>query len=235
MLCSARHQRGQDTMDDTSADDARKPAAEHADTGLFRAGYLNKLGFKPDTVLDIGVRHGTRQLYRAFPDAHFILVDPQKGGEALLKAKPTQYSFVNKAVGSAPGTLTLHEEGGRSSLLERTKLTAGSVIESYDVAVTTIDAVLDEADVKGRIGLKIDTEGFELEALKGVTKYWDRIDFIICEASVRRRFVGSYQFSELVAFLLQNQFCFYNFLNEPARRPRYYDILFVPGASPLLE
>ena len=223
-------------MDDPGAEDGRKPGTEQAgEPGLFRAGYLKKLGFTVTTVLDIGVRFGTRQLYRAFPESHFILVDPQKGGEALLKAKPENYSFVNKAVGSAPGKMTLHEEGGRSSLLERTKLTAGSVIESYDVEVTTIDAILDTVDAQSRIGLKIDTEGFELEALKGIKRHWDRIEFIICEATVRERFVGSYQFSQLVSYLLENGFSFYNFLNPPARHPRYYDVIFVPSGSPLLK
>ena len=223
-------------MDDDDVGDGRKPAVDQtAEPGLFRAGYLRKLGFTVTTVLDIGVRFGTRQLYRAFPESNFILVDPQKGGEALLKAKPEKYSFVNKAVGSAPGKMTLHEEGGRSSLLERTKLTAGSVIESYEVEVTTIDDILNTLDGEARVGLKIDTEGFELEALKGIKDHWSRIEFIICEATVRQRFVGSYQFSELVSYLLQNGFSFYNFLNAPARHPRYYDVIFVPTSSPLLR
>jgi len=103
------------------------------------------------------------------------------------------------------------------------------------VAVTTLDAVIESTGVAGPLGLKIDTEGNELEVLKGLTKYWDTTRFVICEAGIRRRFFESYQFSERVSFLLGRGFLFYNFLNPAAANPRYYDILFVPRTSPLLD
>ena len=37
---------------------------------------LQRLGFEPATVFDIGVGFGTWSLYRAFPDAHYVLIDP---------------------------------------------------------------------------------------------------------------------------------------------------------------
>jgi FkbM family methyltransferase len=37
---------------------------------------LEHYGFRPNTVFDIGVAYGTYELYRAFPDAHYHLIDP---------------------------------------------------------------------------------------------------------------------------------------------------------------
>ena len=37
---------------------------------------LDRYGFRPNTVFDIGVAYGTYELYRAFPDAHYHLIDP---------------------------------------------------------------------------------------------------------------------------------------------------------------
>ena len=41
--------------------------------------------------------------------------------------------------------------------------------------------------------------------------------------------------SELVSYMLERNFVLFNFLNEVNQRPRYYDILFVPKTSHLLE
>src|SRR5689334_20202559 len=39
------------------------------------AGVLKRRGFQPRTVFDVGVAFGTFELYRAFPDAFYYLVD----------------------------------------------------------------------------------------------------------------------------------------------------------------
>src|SRR5438270_13201280 len=37
---------------------------------------LERYGCRPNTVFDIGVAYGTYELYRAFPDAFYHLIDP---------------------------------------------------------------------------------------------------------------------------------------------------------------
>jgi hypothetical protein len=71
--------------------------------------------------------------------------------------------------------------------------------------------------------------------MRGLTRHWENIQFVICEASIRKRFVDSYQVSELVSYMLEHDFMLFNFLNEVDQRPRYYDILFVPKTSRLFE
>src|SRR5262245_12011070 len=39
---------------------------------------LQHYGFRPRTVFDIGVAYGTYDLYRAFPDAYYHLIDPTR-------------------------------------------------------------------------------------------------------------------------------------------------------------
>jgi hypothetical protein len=97
-------------------------------------------------VFDVGVRGGTPVLYKAFPDANFILFDPQEGGVELLKSKPRIYSFVNIALGSQPGVLKINEMGNKTSFMMRTPLTAASIEKSYNVEVSTLDAQLQILD-----------------------------------------------------------------------------------------
>ena len=203
---------------------------------LFDSDYLKSLDFKAKTIIDVGVHKGTVPLYEAFADRHFVLVDPQRGIEQQLLQKPPRYTFVGKGLAATPGRLVLHEqEAGKTTFLERTELTAAPTVAQYEVETTTLDALLDSRDCEPPVGIKIDTEGYELEVLKGLTRHWDAVEFVICEASIKRRFVGSYQMSELIAYMLGHGFLVFNFLNEVNPQPRYYDVLFVPQASHLFD
>lgn len=203
---------------------------------LFNSGYLQSLGFKVDTIVDAGVDYGTIPLYQAFEHALFVLVDPHRDASKMLQSKPARYKYVNKALGAAPGRLLLKEQDeGRTSLLGRTPLTASRIQAEYEVEVTTLDLLLDEVADVGQVGIKLDAEGYELEIMKGLDKYRDAVQFVICEMNVRKRFIGSYQFSELIAFMLERNLLFFNFLNPTARHPLFYDVIFVQRNSHLLD
>lgn len=211
-----RRRKAQEKRERAREDDARVAR-------LFKS-----LGRKVDGVVDVGVRRGTPWLYEVFPQARFVLVDPQEGGETLLTVKPADFVFVNKALGRAPGRMTINEQGAMSTFLERTSLTKVAIRKRYEAEIVTLDSVIAEHLAAARsIGVKIDTEGFELEVLGGLDAAASRVDFIVTEASVLNRFENSYNFSELVAQLWKMDFRFYNVLN-PSRpkAPRFYDCLF---------
>ena len=205
----------------------------HRPNHLYTAAFLKGLNLSVPTVIDIGVRYGTPALYNAFRDADFILVDPQKGGEDLIKHKPGRYRFKNVGLGSAPGKLTLQEEGGRSSFLERSKLTKGNVTETYEAEIMTFDALMDELKPQPPFGVKIDTEGFELEVVKGINRHLPNVSFFLSECSIKKRFIGSYRFGEFVAYLSEHGFELFTVLNIPDRGTKFYDCLFLPRDHPL--
>jgi len=101
----------------------------------------------------------------------------------------------------------------------------------------TLDAIIDAhlPDAK-RIGIKIDTEGFEMEVIAGLDRHLSRIDFLVSEASVLNRFEGSYNFSELVAALWDKGLRFYNLLGQTGlRAPRVYDCIFLQANDPAFD
>lgn len=204
--------------------------------GLFDSNYLRSLGFAVRTVVDVGVDRGTKPLYDAFPESQFVLVDPRRQAESLLRDRPPRYIYINKALAAAAEKRILREqEAGKTTLLDRTPLTKSPITAQYEVDVTTLDELLDHSDCKPPFGIKIDTEGYELEVLRGLTRHWSSVQFVICEASIRKRFVDSYQISELVSYMLEHDFLLFNFLSPVIERPRYYDVLFVPRESRLLD
>ncbi|KAK6020025.1 methyltransferase, FkbM family [Ostertagia ostertagi] len=214
------------------------PQVSEEDEGAAAFGprYLRQIAPDVATIIDVGVHKGTKTLYDSFSHLPFILIDPQRGCEAMMEHKPKDYTFVNKAVGAGPGVLKLNVQGAKSSFVERTELTRrNGPSESYEVDVTTLDAVIEELNPARPIGLKIDTEGFEVEVLKGLNKYSADIAFVICEVSVRRRFINPYKFSDVILSMRDRGLEFYTVLNEVKRRPRFYDVLFLPPNHPYFD
>jgi len=201
------------------------------------AAALRELDRRPDAVIDVGVRWGTPWLYEVFADVPFVLVDPQEGGAALLTSRPKAFVFVNKAAGRAPGRLTFHEQGAMSTFLTRTRLTEVPTRKSHEAEIATLDDLIDvHLPAARRIGLKIDTEGFELDVIAGLDRHLSRIDFVVSEASVLNRFEDSYNFSELVTEFWRKGLRFYNLLGEPGTRaPRVHDCIFLQANDPAFD
>lgn len=65
----------------------RRPADRNSlDDALQHIAKLTrKIGFEPLTVIDVGAAGGTYELYRAFPKAKFLLVEPLKEYESDMK------------------------------------------------------------------------------------------------------------------------------------------------------
>lgn len=63
------------------------------------------MGFVPKTVIDIGVAYGTPDLYDAYPQAKYILVDPTRESLPHMQSisKRMNASILNIALGDKKG------------------------------------------------------------------------------------------------------------------------------------
>jgi FkbM family methyltransferase len=211
-----------------------------------RAAYLGGYGFRPDAVIDVGVAEGTPWLYNSFPGAHFVLVDPLPGAQEAVASRGVlkdNFDFHAVALGARAGQAVLSvphsskgREGAMASLLPRTDQLRDRITFSDDVAVplTTLDTIA--AAYSGRLGLKIDTEGYELEVLKGGKDTLARCDFVLLELSVTPRFDGVGLPSAVIALLADAGLELRDVLRAGAgagktARPRYFDALFTRWAA----
>lgn len=210
------------------------------------AAHLRAFELLPDVVFDVGVDRGTPQLYRAFPQAKFVLIDPRAEARAALTGPdaPARATFHEVALGSAPGWMDLSipvtaagPQGARASL-NRPQGRMAERITGYDqrrVEVTTLDRLA--ADHPGVAGLKIDTEGHEAEVLAGAAETLRRCAFVILEMSLTERFDRTPRPSGVFALLAEAGLEFRDVLRTtgdgaggPA--PRLIDALFTRWPAP---
>ena len=139
-----------------------------------RIRWLSTVGFQPRTVFDAGAFIGqwTANTAAEFPNASFVLIEPNPQSMLAARNRLAEHTpapvFVEAAVGAVAGTahLNIWEAGQGSSLLGHV---AGAPQDAVEVTVTTLDAI---AEQLGRYPemVKLDLQGFELEALRGAER-----------------------------------------------------------------
>ena len=180
---------------------------------------LRRWGFDPQTVVDVGVGKGTPSLYRAWPEAYHVLVEPLREFEPHLQRILKHYrgAYFLNAAGAKEETATIHVEATyalRSSFHVRTSLTAtGDNVEKREVPVTTLDILLERNNFSPPFVLKIDTEGHEDQVIKGAPTFLCQTEGVIAEVSVRERFHLGYTFEEFLDLMRANHFCMCGVLN----------------------
>ncbi|MCY3763204.1 MAG: FkbM family methyltransferase [Gemmatimonadetes bacterium] len=202
----------------------------------FRAPYLARI-CRPATVFDVGVGRGTDELYRAFPEARVLLIEPLAEYRQALERISRKYDcrIIDKAVGSRCGQAEIAVDTGdphKSSFGRRTGPGApGGSLASRTVEMTTLDRILREhPDLEPPFLLKIDTEGHELEVVEGADELLRRTEVVIAEVSVAERFEEGYRFEEFVAAMGARGFRVFDFLRvrylKKAPGTRFADIVF---------
>lgn len=154
---------------------------------------LKELGLVPQTVIDVGVQFGTEALFKSFPDAKHVLIEPVKEFAPEIRRVYSGFKdveFVWAAASNQPGTSLLSVTSGlKSSNL--------GVVEGRfwvkelmrEVHVVTLDEVCRERNARSPYLIKIDTDGKDLDVLEGATHILPQTSCIVIESTI-------YQLSE---------------------------------------
>ena len=125
---------------------------------------------KPGSLcFDVGANYGAKSEVFLKLGAKVVAFEPQQDCYQEMHArlgKNSRLITIQAAVGSEPGTATMHIEKLRtaSSLIQNWQ---GEIEGAIEVPVTTLDEVIAEHGVPDFC--KIDVEGFELEVLQGLS------------------------------------------------------------------
>jgi FkbM family methyltransferase len=200
---------------------------------------LGGLGFKPQTVIDIGVAFETPELYEEFRDADILLIEPLAEFEPFLRKICTTYKaqYVLAAAGATAGTtvLNVHTEKTGSSLLKEME---GPLADGVprQVPIITVDQVCADRNLKGPYLIKVDVQGAELQVLAGASRTLQQTEAVILEVSLLGTIIGAPQFGDVVSRMKQLGFVVYDaygFLYRPLDNALYgMDIVFVREDGP---
>lgn len=198
---------------------------------------LEHYGFRPNTVFDIGVAYGTYDLYRAFPDAYYHLIDPTRESLHYMRLLEQQLrcKVHHMALGHHDGNvdIEIRPDIQGATLLE--DVSEREVLRYDRVPMRRFDSLIDEIDRPSLC--KIDVQGAELMVLEGMTGRLDSIDALIVETSTIASLKGGPEVHDVVHFMHGHGFAVADIVGM-ARRPldgatAQLDLLFLPESSPL--
>lgn len=206
-----------------------------------RLANLRRAGFVPRVVVDAGAFRGewTREALGVFPEATFVLIEPQERVRPQLLELVREFPSVRLAqslLGRAAGEVRLLVEGSNSRLLpEGSTPPAGAVVETH--RIDTLGGVLASVGRESCDFLKLDLQGHELEALAGAGDLFGRIEVIMTEVSWLR--IGDVPIlHEVIAEFVAHGYRPYDILGQNYRRLDralwQTDVIFVREDSPLI-
>jgi FkbM family methyltransferase len=198
-------------------------------------------GIKPLVFFDIGANVGqtTLAFSKAFRDSSIYAFEPVESTMSELRRRTAGLANVKyhqTALGAEQGqaSMEIREHSAINSLLPDLNDIEGSIkCGEATVAVETVDAFCSKQGIREIHLLKTDTEGFDLEVLKGAQTFLAerRISLILTEAGVHpgdRRHTSLSSLMQYLQPLGYYLFCLYDFpLRDCARSGEFFNALFV--------
>jgi FkbM family methyltransferase len=170
------------------------------------------------TVIDVGANKGQFALYSRvrFPEADVYSLEPLSDPRrrmARLFAGNDLVHVIAAAAGSAPSTarINVSRADDSSSLLpvtsRQTERFPGTDTVGYkEVEVRTLDEIFEPVQLARPVLLKLDVQGFELEALRGAGQVMASVDTVLTECSFVPFYEGQALFEDVQEFLHQHGF-----------------------------
>jgi len=205
------------------------------ETGMFIDwSQLDKLP-EIDTLIDIGVGPmGTPDLYKRFSLAKLLLVDPLDETETYVKKNliSREVIFHKCGVGKEADEAIIHvqEEIGSSSILKVADINYESdPLDKRKIQIKTLDSITNSEKNLGKLGIKIDTEGFELNIILGATETLKSAEFVLAEVRHNHEsFEGVYKLHEFINAMHDNGFVLSMIITA---KPFIADLCFQPRKS----
>ncbi|MFN3523770.1 MAG: FkbM family methyltransferase [Phenylobacterium sp.] len=200
----------------------------------FSLRLLRAMGYQPPRIIDGGAHTGqfTRLALSVFPAAQVEMFEPQAACgpqlQALARREP-RCRFHPAALGAPED----RAKGLRLSLHDGPCTGAHVAEAGQPVAVTCLD------DLEAPAGtlLKMDLQGYEMQALRGGERLLEQVEVILTEVSFFRQGYEP-RVVDLIAWLDQRRFDLFDVAALSGRtrdnRLRQGDLVFVRRGSPLL-
>lgn len=193
-------------------------------------------GYAPRMIVDVGAYEGewTKMVKRIWPEASVVMVEPNLEKRAKLErvAKETRSEVQFELLGAKAGQSVQFQlmQTGSSVFPEQSTAPRTTQVRK----LTTLDRLLKGTKIDL---LKIDTQGYEVEVLKGCKETLKNVEMVILELSLLDINRGAPLMFDVMEFMNKIGFVIYDVV-EFHRRPKdgvlwQMDCLMVPENSSL--
>lgn len=186
---------------------------------------IKERGFVPRGIIDIGANKGHWAVMAAevFPNANVIMIEPQDEMKAPLEelcARNKRLRFVQAGAGKECGELvqTIWPDLAGSSFLPQVDQDALKKGTQRLTPVTTIDKILENYPEFIPDMIKLDIQGFEIEALRGAVSAFGKTELFVMETSLFEFCASMPLTSDCVLFMKERGYELYD-ITSYLRRP----------------
>ncbi|WP_276373580.1 FkbM family methyltransferase [Chryseolinea sp. H1M3-3] len=179
---------------------------------------LNKRGLVCNSVLDVGANKASwsRLAKRVFPSANFCLIEPQLEMKEELEEFCRDFEgsiYILAGAGSQKGlsTFTVWEDLAGSSFVPKPDENLKKVGKQREVEIIAIDDLIGSSRITVPELIKLDIQGYELEALMGASKTFGYTEAYIMEVSLFQFFQDMPIFFDVVNFMMERDYVVYDF------------------------
>ncbi len=197
-------------------------------------------GCQINTIFDVGANVGQSAIkFRdAFPDGKIYCFEPASSNFDKLKSNLSRYRNINchqVALGSRPGFSTIYLA---SSPYMHSLIPPLDTRSSENILVQTIDHFASENNIERIDLLKIDTEGFDLEVIKGADHMLSTgcIPFVLAEVGFHPENGEHVLFDDVRALLMKKGFSVFGIYDQQLewtgeKRLRFANVCFCNEAA----
>ncbi len=174
---------------------------------------LAAAGYHFKTVIDGGANAGqfARACAQTWPDARVYSFEPLPGVARTLRHNLRDLAgrvhIGEVALGASAGTVTFHETP--YSLQSSVLRPVGHAFTAIEVEQARLDSLLGGEPLEAPVLLKLDLQGYELEALRGAPAVLARTHAVLLEIAFEAAYENEPSFEKLRLFLAEAGFAFH--------------------------
>lgn len=186
-----------------------------------RLANLVRLGFDPDIVVDGGAHIGnwTKMVSEFLPNSKYILIEPNpiiySRIDDNLSGKKIDYTIIKKALGAQKGNMELNiwenvdSDLTGSSLCEHVR---GEATKKINCELIDLDSIIDIYKQAPDF-IKLDLQGFELQALQGAKEILKSAELMIIEFGCLDAYINRTSVRDLIDIMYENSYCLYDVMD----------------------